>query len=86
MVNGIEAFVISLLQSILFFFYVEFVGGKQAMAVFILEDALCIWMNLGKHSLFVSSVKTGTRCIIYLDELSMNVCPSLSRHIMHPLI
>ena len=57
MVNGIEVFVIPLLQSILFFF-VEFVGGKQAMAVFILEDALCIWMNLGKHLLFVSSVKT----------------------------
>ena len=40
------------------------------MAVFILEDALCIWTNLGKHSLFVSSVKTDTRRIIRLDELS----------------
>ena len=64
------------------------------MAVFILEDALCIWMNLGKHSLFVwlfiSSVKTGTRCIIRLDELSSVVRrssrtteDSLSRWIMH---
>ena len=44
------------------------------MAVFILEDALCVWTNLGKHSLFVwlfvSSVKTGTRRIIRPDELS----------------
>ena len=44
------------------------------MAVFILEDALSVWTNLGKHSLFVwlfvSSVKTGTRRIIRLDELS----------------
>ena len=45
-----------------------------AIAVFTLEDALCVWTNLGKHSLFVwlfvSSVKTGTRRIIRLDELS----------------
>ena len=44
------------------------------MAVFILEEALSVWTNLGKHSLFVwlfvSSVKTGTRCTIRLDELS----------------
>ena len=44
------------------------------MAVFILEDALCVWTNLGKQSLFVwlfvSSVKTGTRRIIRPDELS----------------
>ena len=44
------------------------------MAVFILEDALSVWKNLGTHSLFVwlfvSSVKTGTRRIIRLDELS----------------
>ena len=44
------------------------------MAVFILEDALSVWTNLGKHSLFiwlfVSSVKTGTRRIIRPDELS----------------
>ena len=41
---------------------------------FYIEDALCVWTNLGKHSLFVwlfvSSVKTGTRRIIRLDELS----------------
>ena len=47
------------------------------MAVFILEDALCVWTNLGKLSLsvwlFVSSVKTGTRRIIRLDELSFVV-------------
>ena len=44
------------------------------MAVFILEDALYVWTNLGKQSLFVwlfvSSVKTGTRRIIRLEELS----------------
>ena len=44
------------------------------MAVFILEEALFVSANLGKHSLFVwlfvSSVKTGTRRIIHLDELS----------------
>ena len=40
------------------------------MAVFILEDALSVWTNLGKHSLFVSSVKTDTRRIIRPDELS----------------
>ena len=43
------------------------------MAFFILEDALSVWTNLGKHSLFVwlfvSSVKTGTRRIIRLQEL-----------------
>ena len=46
----------------------------EKMVVFILEDALCVWTNLGKHSLFVwlfvSSVKTGTRRIIRLDKLS----------------
>jgi len=46
----------------------------SSMAVFILEDALPVWANLGKHSLFVwlfvSSVKTGTRRIICLHELS----------------
>ena len=43
------------------------------LAVLILEYALSVWTNLGKHSLCVwsfSSVKTGTRCIIRLDELS----------------
>ena len=46
----------------------------SSMAVFIIEDALSVWANLGKHSLFVSlfvpSVKTGTRRIICLNELS----------------
>ena len=41
------------------------------MAVFILEDALCVWTNLGKHPLFVwlfvSGVKTDTRRIIRLE-------------------
>ena len=44
------------------------------MAVFIPEDALSVWTNLGKHSVFVglyvSSIKTGTGRIIRLDELS----------------
>ena len=44
------------------------------MAVFILEDALSVQMNLEKHSLFVwlfvCSIKTGTRRIMRLDELS----------------
>ena len=48
--------------------------SKMPWAVCILEDALCVWTNLGKHSLFVwlfvFSVKTGTRRIIRLDELS----------------
>ena len=46
---------------------------ERQLAVFILEDALCVWTNLGKHSLFVclfvSGVKTGTRRIIRIDEL-----------------
>ena len=44
------------------------------LAVFILEDALSVWTNLGKHLLFVwlfvSSIKTGTRRIIRLGGLS----------------
>ena len=40
------------------------------MAVFILEDALSVWTNLGKHLLFVFSGKTGTRRSIRPDELS----------------
>ena len=44
------------------------------LAVFMLEDALSVWTNLGKHllldALCVSSIKTGTRRIIRLDELS----------------
>ena len=66
---------------------------QSLMAVFILEDALCIWTNLGKHSLFVwlfvPSVETGARRIIRLDELSSVVRPerrtteeSSSRRIM----
>ena len=43
------------------------------MVVFILDDALSVWTNLGKHLLFVwlfvSSIKTGTRQIIRLEEL-----------------
>ena len=43
------------------------------LAVFILEDALSVWTNLGKHLLFVwlyvSGIKTGTRRIIRLDKL-----------------
>ena len=42
----------------------------RILAVFILEDAFSFWTNLGKHSLFVSSIKTGTRRLIRLDELS----------------
>ena len=47
------------------------------MAVFILEDALSVWTNLGKYllldALCVSSIKTGTRRIMRLDELSFVV-------------
>ena len=43
------------------------------LTVFILEDALSVWTNLGKHALFVwlcvSSIKTGARRIMRLDEL-----------------
>ena len=43
------------------------------MAVFTLEDALSVWENSGKYSLFVglcvTSIKTGTRRIIRVDEL-----------------
>ena len=49
-------------------------GENFIVAVFILENALSVGTNLGKHSLFVwlfvSSVKTGTRRIIRPDELS----------------
>ena len=41
------------------------------MAVFILEDALSIWANLGKHLLFVwlfvSNIKTGTKKLYALS-------------------
>ena len=74
--------------------------GEQAKwATFILEDALSAWTNLGKDLLFVwlcvSSIKTDTRRIMRLDELSSvarlerrttNVCPSSSRRIMRPLV
>ena len=49
------------------------------MAVFVLDDALSVWTNLGKHSLFVSSVKTGTRRIIHPGELSSVVRRRSSR-------
>ena len=67
------------------------------MAVFMLEDALSVWTNLDKHSLFVwlfvSSVKTATRRIIRLEELSCVVRrssrtteDSSARGIMRPLV
>ena len=67
------------------------------MAIFILEDALSVWTNLGKHLLlvwlFVSSIKTGTRRIIRLDKLFSAVRRSRritednsSRRIMRPLV
>ena len=41
---------------------------------FYTSDALSVWTNLGKHLLFVwlfvFSIKTGTRRIMRLDELS----------------
>ena len=60
---------------------------------YVLEDALSVWMNLGKQLLFVwlfvSRIKTGTRRIIRLNELSSVVHlerrtteNSLSRRIM----
>ena len=70
----------------------------QKMVVFILEDALSVWTHLGKHLLLdglcVSStcIKTGTRRIMRLDELSSVVrlelrtmVDSSSRRIMRPL-
>ena len=62
----------------------------------ILENALSVWTNLGRHSLFVwlyiLSIKTGTRRIICLDELSSVVRHSSrttegysSRRIMCPV-
>ena len=46
----------------------------RLLAVSILEDALFVWTNLGKQSLFVwlrgSNVKSGMRRIMRLDELS----------------
>ena len=76
--------------------FYSFLAPSQAtkeMAVFILEDALSVWTNLGKHLLFVwlfvSSKKTGIR----LDGLSSVVRlerrtteNSLSRRIMRLLV
>ena len=70
--------------------------AKMAVS-FILQDALSVWTNLGKHSLFVwlfvSSIKTGTRRIIHPDELPSVVRrsrrteeESSSRRIMRPLV
>ena len=66
----------------------------MTLAIFLLEDALSFWTNLGKHPLFVwlsaSGVKTGTRFVIHLDEQSSVVhCSShtkedsLSRQVLH---
>lgn len=48
------------------------------LAVHILEDKLFAWTNLGNHLLFIwlcaSILKTGTRRIIRLHELSFVVC------------
>jgi len=44
---------------------------------FYTSDALFVWTNLGKHLLFVwlfvSSIKTGTRRIMRLEELSFEI-------------
>ena len=51
--------------------------NNTSLSVFILEDALSVWTNLGKHllldALCVSSIKTGTRRIMRPDELSFVV-------------
>ena len=64
----------SLLQNSVWFSTNQISIVFLGMAVFILEDALSVSTNLGKHSLFVwlfvSNVKTVTRRIIRLDELS----------------
>ena len=56
-----------------------FVSCLNFNGLFIPEEALSVWKNLGKHLLcvwlFVSSIKTGTRRIIRLDELSSVVRP-----------
>lgn len=58
----------------------------QSLAVFILQDALCVWTNLGKHSLsvwlLVSSIKKDARRIIRLDELSLLLCDLNERTIL----
>ena len=49
-------------------------GYSALLSVFMLQDALSVWTNLGKHSLFVwlfvSNIKTGTRNNKSQDELS----------------
>ena len=44
---------------------------------FYTSDALSVWTNLGRHFffvwLFVSSIKTGTRRLMRLDELSFEI-------------
>ena len=46
---------------------------NESLAVFILEAVSSVWTNLGKHLMFAwlfeIKIKTGTRCIIRLDEL-----------------
>ena len=67
------------------------IGPSSLTTVFILEDALSVWTNLGKHShfvwLFVSSIEPGTRRIIRQDQLSSvgrrTTEDSSSRRIMH---
>ena len=59
------------------------------MAVFILEDALFIWTNLGKDLLFVwlfvCNIKAGTRRIMRLYERSSNSRPDVvQRKIVRP--
>ena len=72
-------------------------GSTLKWSFFSLEDALSVWTNLGKHSLFVwlfvSSTKTGTRRIMRMDALSSIVRlerstteDSWSRRIMRPLV
>ena len=58
----------------------EKIVSKVTLAInwpFYTRDALSVWTNLGKHLQFVrlcvSSVKTGTRRIIRLDELSFEM-------------
>ena len=61
----------------------------EKMDVFVLEDALSIWTNLGKHLLFVwlfvCNIKTGTRGTMRLYERSSVVRPDVvQRKIVRP--
>ena len=62
---------------------VYIIRSSATLAIFIVEDAISVWMNLGKHLLFVwlyiSSIKMGTRRTIRLDEVSSIV--RLERHV-----